>query len=50
MTALATIGAAVIAVPIGLSFNGTPLPLALGVFVCAVLAFWLTSMIRRDSD
>jgi DHA1 family bicyclomycin/chloramphenicol resistance-like MFS transporter len=50
VTALATIGAAVIAVPIGLSFNGTPLPLALGVFVCAVLAFWLTSMIRRDSD
>ena len=39
-----------IAVPIGLSFDGTPLPLAIGILVCAVLAFWLTSMIRRDSD
>lgn len=50
VTALATVGAVLIAVPIGLSFDGTPLPLAIGILVCAVLAFWLTSMIRRDSD
>jgi DHA1 family bicyclomycin/chloramphenicol resistance-like MFS transporter len=50
VTALATIGAVLIAVPIGLSFNGTPLPLAVGTMICAVLAFVLTSMIRRDSD
>ncbi|MCF2904009.1 multidrug effflux MFS transporter [Octadecabacter sp. CECT 8868] len=50
VTATSTVGAVLIAVPIGLSFNGTPMPLAIGVFVCAVLAFWLTSLIRRDSD
>ena len=50
VTALATVGAVIIAIPIGLQFDGTPLPLALGTFVCAVLAFWLTSQIRRDTD
>jgi DHA1 family bicyclomycin/chloramphenicol resistance-like MFS transporter len=50
ITATATIGAVLIAVPIGLSFDGTPLPLAIGMLICAVLAFWFTSMIRRDSD
>jgi len=50
ITALSTIGAVIIAVPIGLSFDGTPLPLAIGVFVCAVLAFTLTTMIVRDGD
>lgn len=50
ITASATVGAVLIAVPIGLSFDGTPLPLAIGIFICAVLAFWLTNMIRRDSD
>lgn len=50
VTALATVGAVLIAAPIGLQFNGTPLPLALGTFVCALLAFWVTSLIRRDSD
>lgn len=50
VTATATVGAVVIAVPIGLSFDGTPLPLAIGIFICACLALWLTSMIRRDSD
>ncbi len=50
ITAISTIGAVIIAVPIGLSFNGTPFPLAIGCFICAVLAFWLTSKIRRDSD
>jgi DHA1 family bicyclomycin/chloramphenicol resistance-like MFS transporter len=50
ITAVATVGAVLIAVPIGLSFDGTPWPLAMGLFVCAVLAFVLTSLIRRDSD
>lgn len=50
ITATATVGAVLIAVPIGLSFNGTALPLAIGIFLCAVLAFWLTSQIVRDSD
>lgn len=50
ITATATVGAVLIAVPIGLSFNGTALPLALGTLICAALAFWLTTKIRRDSD
>jgi len=50
ITATATVGAVVIAVPIGLSFDGTPLPSAVGIFICAVVAFWLTSQIVRDSD
>jgi DHA1 family bicyclomycin/chloramphenicol resistance-like MFS transporter len=50
ITATATVGAVLIAVPIGLQFDGTPLPLALGTCACAVLAFWLTTLIRRDSD
>ncbi|AGI68025.1 putative drug resistance protein [Octadecabacter antarcticus 307] len=50
ITATATVGAVIIAVPIGLRFDGTPLPLAIGIFVCACVALWLTTMIRRDSD
>ncbi len=50
VTATATIGAVLIAVPIGLSFNGTPLPLAIGTLTCAMLAFWLTAKIRRETD
>jgi DHA1 family bicyclomycin/chloramphenicol resistance-like MFS transporter len=50
VTATATVGAVIIAIPIGLSFDGTPLRLAIGILVCAFLAFLLTSMIRRDSD
>lgn len=50
ITAVATVGSVLIAVPIGLSFNGTPLPITLGILVCAALALWLTTKIRRDSD
>ncbi len=50
VTAIATVGAVIIAAPIGLQFDGTPLPLAVGTFICAVLAFWITSKIRRDTD
>lgn len=50
ITATSTVGAVLIAAPIGLLFDGTPLPLAIGICICAVLAFGLTSLIRRDSD
>ena len=49
-TAIATIGAVAIAVPLGLLYDGTPLPLALGTAICAALAWGLTRMIRRDGD
>lgn len=50
ISALSTIGAVMIAAPIGLAFNGTPLPLAIGIFFCAAGALWMTTKIRRDSD
>ncbi len=50
ISATSTIGAVLIAVPIGLSFNGTAMPVALGICVCAFVALWLTNKIRRDSD
>lgn len=50
ISAIATVGAVLIAVPIGLSFDGTPLPIAIGMATCAALALWLTTMIRREID
>jgi DHA1 family bicyclomycin/chloramphenicol resistance-like MFS transporter len=50
VTATATVGAVIIAIPVGLSFDGTPLPLAISIFVAACFALWLTTMIRRESD
>jgi len=50
MASIGTVGAVVIAVPVGLAFDGTPVPLAVAVCLCASLALWLTTMIRRDTD
>lgn len=36
---IATVAAVMIAAPVGLAFDGTPLPAATGVLVCATLAF-----------
>ena len=38
---LSTVAAVAIAVPVGLSFSGTPMPGAVGVLVCCTLAFLL---------
>lgn len=50
MASIGTVGAVIIAVPVGLAFDGTPLPLAIAICICASLALWLTTMIRRDTD
>lgn len=50
ISGIATIGGAMIAAPIGLAFDGTPLPNAVGLFVCSALALWLTLKIKRESD
>lgn len=50
VAATATIGAVLIAIPVGLSFDGTPLPVAIGICVSSCIALWLTNKIRRDSD
>ncbi len=50
IAAVATIGAVMIAVPIALQFDGTPLPMAIGTLVCAILALWLTTLIKRPGE
>ncbi len=47
VSAVATIGALLVAVPLGLAFDGTPRPLAMGVLGMAALGFWLTGRIKR---
>ncbi len=44
---IATVGAVLIAVPVGLAFDGTPLPAAIGVLICAGVGFVL---IRQIDD
>lgn len=46
--ALATLIAALLAAPIGLAFNGTALPIALGTTIFAIIAALTVSRIQRD--
>ncbi len=50
IAAISTVGAVIIAAPIGLAFDGTPVPIGIGVLICAVLAFWLTTRIKRPGE
>jgi len=50
IAAVATIGAVIIAAPIALTFNGTPMPMAIGTLICASLALWLTTLIKRPGE
>ncbi|EBA10881.1 multidrug effflux MFS transporter [Roseobacter sp. CCS2] len=50
IAAVATVGAVVIAAPVALLFDGTPMPMAVGTLIAAVLALWLTTMIRRPGE
>ncbi len=50
ITSIATIGAIAIAAPLGLAFDGTPRPLALGILGMAMLAYWLTGRIKRPGE
>lgn len=50
ISAVATIGAVMIAVPIAIQFDGTPLPMAIGTLICAILALWLTTLIKRPGE
>lgn len=45
--AVSTIGAVVVAVPIGLAFDGTPYPLMVGAFTCSAIA---TLLMRQTRD
>lgn len=50
IAAIATIGSLLVAVPIGMAFNGTPIPWAAGVTLCSIAAYILTRKIKRPSD
>jgi DHA1 family bicyclomycin/chloramphenicol resistance-like MFS transporter len=41
-----TVAAVAIAIPIGFAFDGTPLPLAIGVLICAALGLFFTRFIE----
>jgi DHA1 family bicyclomycin/chloramphenicol resistance-like MFS transporter len=48
MGAVSTVLAAAIAAPLGQAFDGTPLPLAIGILVLAVVAYGLMGALRRS--
>ncbi len=50
IAAISTVGAVIIAAPIALMFDGTPMPMAVGALVAAILALWLTSKIKRPGE
>jgi DHA1 family bicyclomycin/chloramphenicol resistance-like MFS transporter len=41
VTAISTVGAVLIAAPVGLLFNGTALPIVIATLTCSSLAWWL---------
>jgi DHA1 family bicyclomycin/chloramphenicol resistance-like MFS transporter len=47
ITAFATMGSVVLAIPVGQAFNGTPLPLLTGVLVFSSVALVLIQMVRK---
>jgi DHA1 family bicyclomycin/chloramphenicol resistance-like MFS transporter len=49
MAAFATVGAVLLAVPVGQAFDGTTLPLLAGVTLFLVLALTLTRWMRKPA-
>ncbi|TQS72809.1 multidrug effflux MFS transporter [Rhodobacteraceae bacterium] len=49
ITALSTMGAAVLATPVGLAFNGTAVPIACATLVCSLIAAFLMRYTQNDS-
>jgi MFS transporter, DHA1 family, multidrug resistance protein len=41
LTSVATVGAVLIAAPLGLAFDGTPVPVMVGALICSAVALWL---------
>ncbi len=50
VTASATVGSLLLAVPLGQAYDGTLRPIAAGVLVMAATGFWLTGKIRRPDE
>lgn len=47
MGGIATVVAVILAIPVGLAFDGTPLPLAVAIFVAATLGYALTREMQK---
>lgn len=47
---ISTVGAVFFAAPVALLFDGTPMPMAVGVLCMATAAFWLTTLIKRPGE
>lgn len=50
IAAVSTVGAVILAAPVALMFDGTPMPMAIGALVAAALALWLTTKIKRPGE
>lgn len=51
ISSIATVGAVFLAAPVGLLFDGTPVPLAIAIFLEAVAGLWLMRlMMQRDAQ
>ncbi|WP_371154824.1 multidrug effflux MFS transporter [Jannaschia sp. 2305UL9-9] len=48
ISAVATIAAVVVATPIGLAFDGTPVPLVAGVGICTAIALFLARRLEEE--
>ncbi|MDO5657672.1 MAG: multidrug effflux MFS transporter [Paracoccus sp. (in: a-proteobacteria)] len=46
IAALSTLGAVIIAAPVGLMFDGTALPMVMATLICSALAWWLMRGLR----
>ena len=46
VAALSSLGAVLIAAPVGLAYNGTPLPIMLATLICSGLAWLLMGRLR----
>ena len=50
ISGLATVGSVLLAIPIGLAFDGTPVPLTSGVLVCALLGRAVMMRLKRAEE
>ena len=50
ISGLATVGSVIIAIPIGLAFDGTPVPLMIGVLICTTLGLALMTWLKRAEE
>ncbi|KHQ54157.1 multidrug effflux MFS transporter [Mameliella alba] len=50
MGALGTVGAVILAVPVGLAFDGTPLPVVAGILVFLIGALWIMSRMASREE